>query len=207
MGIWMDKTKHIHGTGMYIYVDSSTVFSLSYLSHLCKSFKSFKILVLRTSIPIAMFAYCYIPYPSSWFLFCSGHWYRNKIICDLFLCSSRKHLENHWKKYILFGASAVACNFWKGKVTIWAISVSVQRLPQGWVTGAGKCHLKNARRLLLSFLFVIIENEISSWCNFHILALPSPTPHSMQIIFTTVIQMIKGVLLMLNIMENFYQRW
>lgn len=154
-----------------------------------------------------LFAYCYIPHLSNWLLFFSGHWYRNKIICDLFLCSSRNHLRNYWKKCIIFGASAVGCNLWKGKVTVWAISVSIQRLPQGWVTRTGESYLKNARRLLFSFLFVIMENEILPWCNFHILALSSPTLDFMKIIFTTVIQMIKDVLLMLNIMENFYQSW
>lgn len=54
----------MHGTGLYIYVDIGTVFSLSYFPHLCKSFKSFKILVLPTSISIATFSHCYIPYLS-----------------------------------------------------------------------------------------------------------------------------------------------
>lgn len=119
-----------------------------------------------------------------------------------FLCSSRKHLEIEFKKYIIFVASAVACNLWRGKVT--EQYLNVQRLHQGWVARAEKSHLKNARRLLFSFLFVITENEILPWSNFHILTLLSPTLHSVQIIFTTVTQMIKGVLLTLNVMENFY---
>lgn len=201
----MDKTKYIHGTGLYINVGVRTVFSLFCLPHLCKSFKSFKILILPITTSVVTFAYCYNPYLFNWFLFLSGHWYRNKIICDLFLYSSRKHLENDWKKYIIFGASAVACNLWKGKVTEQYLSMFRDCLKD--VTRAGKSHLKNVRRLLCSFLFVTTENEILPWCNFHILALPSPTLHSMQIVFNTVIQMIKDVLLMINVMENFYQRW
>lgn len=96
-----------------------------------------------------LFAYCYIPHLSNWLMLFSGHWCRNKIICDLFLCSSRKHLKNYFKNYIIFGASAVTCNLWKGKVTVWAISLNAQRLPQGWVTRTGKSHLKKCQKAVV----------------------------------------------------------
>lgn len=124
----------------------------------------------------------------------------------IFFCGHQENILKITEKINYFWFISSGLQFVKRKGN-WAISVSVQRLPQGWVTRAGKSHLKNARSLFFSFLFVLIENEILPWCNFHILALPSPIFHFMQMIFTTVIQIIKDVLLMLNVMENFYQSW
>lgn len=62
MSILMDKTKHIHGAGLYKYVDISTVFPFLTFPNYTKVSRVLKYCFFSISISIAIFVYYYLPY-------------------------------------------------------------------------------------------------------------------------------------------------